>query len=541
MPIGMIDLIVIIKRENHVRGFIGINENLGVGYIQSYLSEKKVNSSIHVVFSDELCSPLTVFDHEPWLIGLSFYADNAIYVLQAAAMLKKQFPKVHISLGGPNVKYDPARILTENTCIDSIVYGDGEETFYQLALRLSNKESLHNCQGLAYRDNEGVIINKPGNNMHRLNELPFPNRDILMRYNLPYAFISGSRGCLENCAYCAAASLPFPENKRIISRTSKSIVDEMEKITKETNVRIFRFTDSTFDEPLEYRDKKYSIFDEIKERGIDVGIHIFSRPELFDEGARPLLKKAYQAGLECIYLGIESGNEIDLHLYNKKHTVNDSLRSLQIIREEGIRAAIGFINFNPYSTYDTLFENARFIRDSGFGHIFHLYQTRFEMIAGSQIVSRMKEDGLVDREPDYKTGFLEYRFFTNRINSLFKIIDELHTKTAVYFMDTVLDTIRIWADRNLTDEHRHPFLLQLNQIQNVKNQISQRHYDLFCHCLYMSKNNDSIHEIISYCNAYTYENLFDEYKQLYNLIQLRYNKMLLKSKMPTIFEKIKQG
>ncbi len=64
------------------------------------------------------------------------------------------------------------------------------------------------------------------------------------------------------------------------------------------------------------------IYDLIIERKLKVSLHLFTRAELVVKEPDSYFIKAAKAGVECFYIGIESGNDEDLKLYNKRATVS---------------------------------------------------------------------------------------------------------------------------------------------------------------------------------------------------------------------------
>jgi radical SAM superfamily enzyme YgiQ (UPF0313 family) len=85
---------------------------------------------------------------------------------------------------------------------------------------------------------------------------------------------------------------------------------------------------------------------------------------------RPEFIRQLQAnGLEAVFVGLESGNERDIHVYRKRLTVAQNVKTSEVLRELGVFLQIGFIMFSPQSTIASVIENAEFLR-----HIRQLYR-----------------------------------------------------------------------------------------------------------------------------------------------------------------------
>jgi Radical SAM superfamily len=83
-------------------------------------------------------------------------------------------------------------------------------------------------------------------------------------------------------------------------------------------------------------------------------------------------------GLNCasLELGVESGNDSVLQRFNKRTTVDQNLRAIELLEGAGIALELDFIMFDPESTLDELRENLSFLRRAGLlGHhpADHLY------------------------------------------------------------------------------------------------------------------------------------------------------------------------
>ena len=71
-----------------------------------------------------------------------------------------------------------------------------------------------------------------------------------------------------------------------------------------------------------------------------------------------LLKKA---GFNNIFVGIESGCDEDLLVYNKRSELQDNERFMMLCDKCGITPFYGFVMIQPYSTVDSVNKNYRFL------------------------------------------------------------------------------------------------------------------------------------------------------------------------------------
>lgn len=526
-------LVVVINGEDKNTGFLGVNEHPGIGYIKSYLVEKGFQVTIKTIFYNKDFNALDYFSPDSFLIGFSTYSDNIKVTLDVAKKLKETYPHIHITLGGPQIITFEEQVLNENYYIDSVISFEGELIFEELAKSLLANQSLKECRGLTYRDeNQMIHKNLPRDSILNLDDLPYPSRDIYEKVKQKYLYIVGSRGCLGGCSFCGEASVKScikPPYVRI--RSAQSVVDEMEYLIKKYKINSFRLTDATFEDPgKEGFERAEEIFNLIIARGLDVSLHLFTRAELVVLEDINYFYKAKKAGVECFYIGVEAGNSTDIKLYNKKASYEISKQAIEKIRKAGIHIGIGFICFNPYSTYETLKENAEFMASTHLGHVFYLMQTRLELLPQAYIKNKLQKDGLVDNF-NYLSYFYDYRFIDSKIEELFDIIKKAYKKEPIYYMDTLLEMDRTWSYTHLEGVTRKRIMDLFDQKDQLCEDYSIKNYKFFTECLDMSANNASISQMEKLITLYNLDGIYQPYTDLYNKINIRVTKERLKRLM----------
>ena len=70
-----------------------------------------------------------IFRRKPDFIGFSCYIWNISYVLELVRDIKKVLPHTEIWLGGPEVSYHAAELLSQEPAVRGIMRGEGELTF----------------------------------------------------------------------------------------------------------------------------------------------------------------------------------------------------------------------------------------------------------------------------------------------------------------------------------------------------------------------------------------------------------------------------
>lgn len=525
-----IELVVIINKEDKNTGFIGISEHLGIGYIKSCLVEEGYDVSIkNIIYSADI-DVKNYFSSDSFIIGFSAYSDNMNETIEVARLLKETYPHIHITIGGPQIISYEEKVLRDNPFIDSVIFLEGEQTFVELANRLSQGQSLEACEGLVRRNEKGEVEKysyRPS--ILNLDAMPYPSRDTYEKVKQKYLYIAGSRGCLGGCSFCGETSIKScmqPPYVRL--RSAKSVVEEMEYLIAKYQVNSFRFTDATFEDPGESGFRRANeIFDLIIERNLKISLHLFTRAELVVKEDLDYFLKAKRAGVECFYIGVEAGNHADIKLYHKKASYEVSRRAMEKIKKAGIHVGIGFICFNPYSTYDTLKDNAKFLLSTHLGHVFYLLQTRLELFPQAFIKKKMEEDGLIDNF-DYRSYFYNYRFKDPDIERLFHIIKRAYGKEPIYYMDTLLEMDRTWWSIYLQGEQGKRIGALFEQKDNLCEKYRIKNYEFFLKCIDMSANGAREEHFDKLIEAYRLDDIYQPFVEIYNKINIRITKERLK-------------
>ena len=196
--------------------------------------------------------------------------------------------------------------------------------------------------------------------------------------------------------------------------------------------------------------------------------------------------------------------------------MGDNLRAIAIIKEEGVFPAFGFICFNPYSTHESLLQNADFLYNSGLGHVFYLYQTRLAVLPQIAISCRMIRDGLLSPDMDYKIHFHDYDFFDPKIGMLYKIMKKIYPKT--YYIDTSLEMDWIRSKKNLDKDEKENMDAVFSKVDRIRKQVNKLNFSVFSQCVEMSMSGKPIDKIEEYCNKYSIDRYHKEYIDLYEKI-----------------------
>jgi len=80
-----------------------------------------------------------------------------------------------------------------------------------------------------------------------------------------------------------------------------------------------------------------------------------------DNLQRTTIRNLKRAGLRKVYIGIESGVNRSLGMFNKRMNREKNANALKLLEEEEIFVEIGFIGFDPFTTIEEFSENVEFL------------------------------------------------------------------------------------------------------------------------------------------------------------------------------------
>lgn len=325
---------------------------LGVLYIAAFLEKKGMDVRVMDSFIEgHTLKELTgeILKEKPDIVGFSAMTCQIKNVLMAAGELKKRNPTLKIAVGGSHISSTKEEVFDFSEDIDFLFYGESEKTLCELVSALERNLPFGDIDGLIYRKDDEVVVNKPPEPIQNLDELPFPNLGLLdvKKYDsyyaksLPLTSLIASRGCPFNCTFCDAYAT---HGKIMRFRTPKSIVDEMEHNYNKYNIGQFMIKDSTFTV-----NKKWvrEICSEIESRNLKINWTCNTRVDMVEEN---LLRTMKKSGCHMVMFGIESGSQKVLDMMHKGITLEQIRNGVSLCKKVGLETAGYFMVGNVGET-----------------------------------------------------------------------------------------------------------------------------------------------------------------------------------------------
>jgi len=435
-------------------------ESLGIAYLKSNLPKNEFDVNIlsqHLMNLNcsQLMGIISYFD--PDILGFSLMEIDAIRILEFIRKLRKEGYTGHITLGQHFPTFNHRQILEDYPEVDSVVRGEGELTFNELAMNLKYGESLEYVKGVTFRRNGEVVENQPRELIKSLDTLNWPARDFTEKV-INFGgriMMTATRGCYANCSFCSIAGF-YKNNpgKKWRMRSHIDIVDELEYLHKKYPCAPFIFDDDQFIGPGENGKRfAFNLADEILRRNLNISYAIPCRVNNIDSGLFSFMKNS---GLKEVFIGIESGSDENLKRFNKGTTTEINKQALNILDDCGLDYKIGFIFFDNKTSFKDIKKNIEFMEHLKENHNVKkgnlAIVTSLQIHKGTPAYDKYKDN----LKGNYKKGF-KYRNPNLFIHFIQKISEFIFDNFIIWLTKRRY-TPKKFLNRNLNINHKNEIL-----------------------------------------------------------------------------------
>jgi anaerobic magnesium-protoporphyrin IX monomethyl ester cyclase len=351
---------------------ISSRENLGLGYLAACL--RRVGHEVAVASGPALgwCeSDLAdcIADFRPRVLGVSLqFTDELVAALTVLSSFKDLLgPGMHVLAGGHAAAASARAIFSSLPAISAIVRGEGEETVVEALGALEIGRDLHTVRGLILPGPDGPVSTPARPLIANLDELPFPDRDILKQQRAlgigpSEVYVSASRGCPFRCSFCSVKT--FYANGSGLSwrgRSPENVVAELQRLAAEFGESpTYCFVDDQFIGPgRRGQERAQRIANLIVDSGLKLSLEVTCRADTLTRETLLVLK---EAGLSMVYLGLDSGSPLALERYRKDLIPEENLDAVKLLLDLGIGVDFGFIMFDPWMSLADVRWNLLFLR-----------------------------------------------------------------------------------------------------------------------------------------------------------------------------------
>ncbi len=332
-PIGLCMLAAVVKQENiaevnvydvdkSVSPVDGLNFTDQRHNMARFL--EGVKDAAHPIWA-EIKNRLTSF--QPDIVGITTMTIQYASALQVARVVKDWNRSCFVIMGGAHASVMPRGMIAW-PYTDIVVKGDGEEVFLKIIRRLKTRsKSIEDLPGVITKDTIQQSL-EPPLEVKDLDALPFPDRHALLHLDQyspeDMGLLLTSRGCPYRCSYCSN----FSRITRF--RSVENVLEEIVQVRKTFGTKQFMFKDDAF---TLQRKRGEDFCREILKRKIRILWESATRLDLIDDSLVKLMKTA---GCNRIGVGIESGDDEMLRVYNKRLTKEQIRKGTAILNSNKI-------------------------------------------------------------------------------------------------------------------------------------------------------------------------------------------------------------
>ena len=256
------------------------------------------------------------------VLGISILSTTAPRGYEIAEKFRDLNPKGRIIIGGSHATFLPDEA---GRYADHVVLGEGESVI---------------CDLVKYGGDKIV----QGSPVEHLDDLPFPDLSLVrggsVRYCTP---VSTSRGCPHNCTFCSVTPM-FGRKYRF--RSTDSVIEELSRFKHK---HIFFYDDSF----ASNKERTKDLLNKMIQHGITPPWSTQVRAD--DVAAdEDLVQLMAQANCRRLFIGFESVNEDMLKKYDKKQTLEDITRCIDLLHKYKIKIHGMFISDGYSDIYNEL-------------------------------------------------------------------------------------------------------------------------------------------------------------------------------------------
>ena len=388
--------VLLILPPNIGRYVVATVPHAGLAYLAAFLERDEHQVEIHDmrIYSDDRLLAKKIESFRPGLIGLSTASIGYKMSYEIINTLKKKYPNIPVVIGGSYASTVHTKVL-EDTKADYAVYGEGEQTFLDLAKGIAPSK----IKGLIWRNNGEIVMNSPYPLAQDLDSMPFPKYEKfelnkMLEKRIP---IVSSRGCPNRCTFC---SIQLVMGYPFRARSPENVLKEIEYWHKK-GYDTFEFSDDNFTFNMPRAEK---ICDLIIKSGMKIKL-IFGNGLRADRVNANLLKKLREAGCIWIGYGLETSDVHSLELLKKDLDVNQLKWAVKESKKLGIEVQVHNIIGTPGSTFDTFMKDVELADEMGIDQV-----RFFNMIPypGTEMFEWVKQNGRFLHQPDEYLNSVDY-------------------------------------------------------------------------------------------------------------------------------------
>ena len=261
-----------------------------------------------------------VYGRQPDLVAATCWLFNHEALTHILSRVKALLPHCMMALGGPEFLGDNECFLRQNTFINAVFRGEGEDTFPKWLEIWNEPDRWESITGLCYLDHKNRYHDNGLARVVHFDRLVLPEESRFFNWSKPFVQLETTRGCFNTCAFCVSGS-----EKPVRSLPVSVIRSRIETIHRH-GIRNIRVLDRTFNYSENRAKALLNLFREFP----DIRFHLEIHPALISDGLKKELADMPE-GLLHLEAGIQSLHQDVLTASRRTGGLDDSLRGLEYL------------------------------------------------------------------------------------------------------------------------------------------------------------------------------------------------------------------
>jgi radical SAM superfamily enzyme YgiQ (UPF0313 family) len=384
---------------------------------------------------------------QPTLLGFSFMSNFHGLAIFLTQQVKRAFPDLPVVWGGSDPTINPDQGIQH---ADYVCQGEGEEMIVELVEALQSGASVNGIANLWFARDGETVRNSPRPTEKDLDNYPLTDFELKDKWYLHDGMVEEgiyppqshlhtnyptmtSRGCPYNCSFCCNSNYRdlYGAAKYVRRHSVEYVIKELEqRLQTYPNLAFIEFYDDVFTFKSEWL---HEFAAQYKAR-IGLPFFAYTHPQMCkDEDLRVLR----DAGWEYTIMGVQSGSEEILQMFDRKMARQRMIDSAHLLTRIGVRLIVDLIGNNPMEDERTMRETFEMLLEFPSDYTLHEVNP-LAMYRNFEITRVAEEKGLLGPMLHGRNAWLgedkpEYKFW----NSLW---------TMTQFAAIPRETLRAMAD-----------------------------------------------------------------------------------------------
>ncbi|MFC1668267.1 B12-binding domain-containing radical SAM protein [Chlamydiota bacterium] len=282
-------------------------------------------------------------------VGISAITGSQVkYGLEIATYIRKRDNKMPIVWGGRHATSLP-EITLQDSRVDIVVRGEGEETFLELVNAFHNRSNLNLIKGISYKVNGQIYHNRDREplDLSTMPPIPWQLIDIekkLVDSTIRSISIQTGRDCPFSCTYCSHKKTTIEKYRGF---SPDYILNSIEPLIQKHAITYVNFYEPHF---ISHPKRVEEICKTIVNRRLKIHWSASARANTFVKFEHKLLELLKKSGCDRIGFGFESGSKKILKKIDKRIKPVQVIESVELCKTYHIIPECCFMVGFPFET-----------------------------------------------------------------------------------------------------------------------------------------------------------------------------------------------